>query len=207
MMKGGTREELRLRSSFGSVFILIAALSCSPPPTTGLPDNSPDLAVYQAVIDGVLTPTFLGPVNKLVILDSALAIGVESLAGLADFHKLPEVDSGVIRDFALRNGRPHSLNALKALSAKLTITLVEGKVLRSLPHGDPEKYWEEFYKLYPRSTGHISLSSIGYDRYRSVAMLVVERGCGSLCGSGDIVTLKRVGAKWHVTGIQNMWVS
>jgi hypothetical protein len=69
------------------------------------------------------------------------------------------------------------------------------------------QYWEEFYALYRGSTGHISLSSIGYNKDRSVAMLVIDRGCGSLCGSGDVVTLKRVGARWRVTGILNMWMS
>jgi hypothetical protein len=196
-----------MRRSLESVFILIAALSCSRLPLTDLTDNPPDLAVYQALIDSVLTPRILGPVNKLVILDSTSTISVESLTGLADFHKLPEVDSALIRDFALRNREPHSLNALKALSGKLTITLVEGKVLRSLPRGEPEKYWEAFYKFYPRSTGHISLSSIGYNKDRSVAMLIVDLGCASLCGSGDVVTLRRVGAQWRVTGIQNMWMS
>jgi hypothetical protein len=194
-----------MRGYLRNVFMLTAVVSCSRLPTTGLTDDPPDLAVYQAVIDSLLTPRILGPTNKLVLLDSTSAF--ESLTGLADFSKLPEVDSGLIRDFALRNREPRSLHSLKALSGRLPIFFVEARVLSSLPHGDPEKYWDAFVTLYPKSTGHISLSSIGYNKDRTVAMLVINLECGSLCGSGDIVTLKRVGAKWRVTGVQNMWMS
>jgi hypothetical protein len=66
----------------------------------------------------------------------------------------------------------------------------------------PEAYWSEFYRKYPGSSGSIAFSSIGYSADARVAVLVVETGCGSLCGAVSNVVAKREGPRWRVTAIE-----
>ena len=157
-----------------------------------------DPAVYRAVLDSMSVPQGRYRPTQLVVIDSTLTVQAHDL----ELDKLPEVDKAAISNFQERNHESHSLKYLSAADLSVPVVLVSGQTLQSFLQNGPEPYWEEFYRRYPGSNGSISFSSIGYNTDGSLAVLVVDQGCGSLCGALSNVVVKRALGRWHVTLIQ-----
>lgn len=69
------------------------------------------------------------------------------------------------------------------------------------------KGWEEFYKKYPKSSGLIFFSRVGFNAQHNEAFVYVGHTCGGLCGSGGYVSLKKLGAGWAIQKSEGVWVS
>ena len=136
-----------------------------------------------------------------------LAIGVRCAALANEVEKMPEVDKAALSDFQERNNESRSVRYLSSLDLSVPVVLVSRHTLESFLHNGPEPYWEEFYRRYPGSNGRISFSSIGYSADGNLAILVVDQGCGSLCGALSNVVVKRALGRWRVTLIQIKIVS
>ena len=165
----------------------------------------------MTVLDSMFVPrgSNANRVKQLVILDSTFTFRRENIVPgvFNDLYHLPGADSTAINDFAQRNLESHSLRYLSTLRLGIPIGLVSRETLSSLPHGDPEKYWGEFYRRYPGSGGSISFSAIGYGPDGNLALLMVATGCGSLCGAGYNVVVKKDAGRWRVRAIQMTVVS
>lgn len=148
-------------------------------------------------------------VTQLVIVDSTSTYRLDGFGAEAvdALYRIPGIDSAAISDYITRNLEPHSLKYLPTLGLRLPVVLATRESLRVVPGEGPEKYWSRFYQRYPRSGGSIILSAIGYSVRGDVALLMVEHSCGSLCGEGSTVIVKRDNGRWHLIAIQNMWVS
>lgn len=73
---------------------------------------------------------------------------------------------------------------------------------------DAETYWRRFRELYPGAAGSVSTSGVGVSRDGRQALLLIDHGCGSLCGSGHIVLLERDAAgRWRIRAAHMTWVS
>jgi hypothetical protein len=148
-------------------------------------------------------------ITQLVVVDSTSTYRLDGFGTetVDRFYGIPEIDSAAIRDYRARNQQPHSLKLLTGLGLRVPVVLVTSESLRVLPGEDPEKYWSRFYQRFPHSDGSISLSAIGYNAKGDAAILMVEHGCGSLCGSGSIVVVRRDGGRWHLVSNTNLWMS
>ena len=191
-------------------FVVLAASACwqqSQLPVGDLPPS--DAAVYRAVLDSLFIQPGKNRITQLVIKDSTTVWRRENLIGgvIEGFFKLPGVDTSAVRDFEARNRDAVPLKELSLLGLKTPVTLVADQALSSLPRQDPDRYWNQFYQRYPGSSGQIALSAVGYGATGNIAILMVSNGCGTLCGSGDMVVLKRTGQVWRIAAIQNLWVS
>ncbi|MGA8306267.1 MAG: hypothetical protein WB723_11365 [Candidatus Acidiferrales bacterium] len=60
-----------------------------------------------------------------------------------------------------------------------------------------EDYW----------SGRIELSRIGFNSQHSEAIVYLERVCGGLCGSGELLLLRFDAGSWKVTSRVNIWIS
>ena len=167
-----------------------------------------DLDVYRAVLDSMFVPRLGGRITRLVVKDSTAVRRREELVGgvIEGLFRLPGVDSTAVRDFEARNRRALSLKALGQFELSVHIVLVNDQTLSDLPQ-DAAKYWGEFYRRYPGSSGHIAFSAIGYSADGSLAVLMIDRGCGMLCGNGYIVSVRRSGGRWRIANIQGTWIS
>jgi hypothetical protein len=67
--------------------------------------------------------------------------------------------------------------------------------------------WEAFYKKYPKSSGLIVFSRVGFNAQHNEAFVYVGHSCGGLCGSGGYVSLKKLGAGWVIQKSEGVWVS
>jgi hypothetical protein len=69
------------------------------------------------------------------------------------------------------------------------------------------KGWEEFYKKYPKSSGLIFFSRVGFNSHHDEAFVYVGHTCGGLCGSGGYVSLKKHRTTWVVQKSEGVWES
>src|SRR5437667_10500580 len=174
---------------FASLFV---ATACTHRGSIPADPRSSDLDVYRAVIDSMFVPRAASVVTRLAILDSTEVFKRENNTALIQsLLKLPEVDSAMARDFAARSYERHSLKGLTTVRLRMPLLLLDHRALASLPREDPDKYWHEYYQRFPGASGIIELSAIGYSADGSTGDLMVDTGCGSLCGNVYIVVVKR----------------
>ena len=162
--------------------------------------TSDDHAVYAAVIDSLFGPRTWKGVTRVVVGDSTdRYLRAELVPGvLESFLRLPGVDSAMIRSFEVRNRVARPLEGLPAESG-IEVTLARAAELDSLPRTDVEAYWAAVRALYPGSQGLVSVSSVGYNTERTLAIVKVRHGCGGLCGSGHDVLLRRAESGWRIS--------
>ena len=56
--------------------------------------------------------------------------------------------------------------------------------------------WEDFYKAYPNSSGVTSLSAVGFNSDKTLAIVYMGNSCGGLCGFGTYRLLKKTMGVW-----------
>jgi len=70
--------------------------------------------------------------------------------------------------------------------------------------------WKEFYANYPNSGGLISMSAVGFNADKTIALVYMGHSCGGLCGSGGYHVLKKINGSWAEikwAGTSCVWVS
>jgi hypothetical protein len=180
--------------------------------------RSVDLAVYRAVLDSMFVKAAPSRIVQLVVLDKTFVLKRATSVGseFDAFYRLAGADTTAVRDLEALSREAHSLEALARLPLRIPVKLVSVETLKSLlsqppdssiQHLDPDMYWKRFYKQYPGSLGQISLSAIGYSANGDWAILMLDQGCGSLCGNGYMVSVRRTGGEWRIANIQRTWVS
>ena len=196
-----------MRGSFFAALLVVAACTHHGSTVSRDPDSS-DLEVYRAVLDSMFTPHAQSKFSRIAVVDSTEVFKRENASALIQsLVKVPEVDSAAARDFATRSYEARSLKGIAAVRLRMPVLLLDRGALAPLPREDPDKYWTEFYQRFPGTNGLISLSAIGYNADGNLGVLMVDVGCGSLCGNGYIVVAKRERGKWYLATIQNTWVS
>jgi len=70
-----------------------------------------------------------------------------------------------------------------------------------------EDRWSKFYEKYPQSGGYIWLSNVGFNKARDQALVYFVHWCGTLCGTGHYILLKRDEKGWQVETIGMIWIS
>jgi hypothetical protein len=179
--------------------LAVTLCACTQAPFASKPDmHSEDRAVYRAVLDSMSVSQGGKRSTQLVVIDSTFTVQSQDL----ELDKLPGVDTASISDFQRRNSESHSLRYLSSPDLSVPIVLVTRQTLQSFLHNGPEPYWSEFYRRYPGSNGSISFSSIGYNADGNIAVLAVDRACGTLCGALSDIVVKRERGGWHVALIQ-----
>jgi len=56
--------------------------------------------------------------------------------------------------------------------------------------------WKDFYKAHPHSGGVTSLSAVGFNSDKSLAIVYMGNSCGGLCGFGTYHVLKKTEGVW-----------
>ena len=81
--------------------------------------------------------------------------------------------------------------------------------IRRLIDGEPnlDAGWKKFYTVYPGAHAVMYVSLPAYSTDGNRAVIVMGSGCGSLCGSGEIVELEKKDGVWRRTRAQDTWIS
>ena len=68
--------------------------------------------------------------------------------------------------------------------------------------------WPEFAKRFPRATGFVQLSNVGFTTAGDEAFVYVIHSCGGLCGTGHYVWMKKLTpGGWQVADQVMAWIS
>ena len=124
-----------------------------------------------------------------------------------------EVDeSGAFADLKRRNGS--SISLPESLACKGARLHREREIRRffdqdSMPAGKAplDEGWKKLFEAFPGATGWTSVSLPGYSPDGDVAVVYVAHHCGSLCGQGMYVYLRRTDDQWKVLVRFPAWVS
>lgn len=74
--------------------------------------------------------------------------------------------------------------------------LISADEMHALFSKGPDHGWKKFHRQYPRKA-LLSVSAVGFNPDRTLAMVATESDCGSLCGSGGISFLRKVDGDWQ----------
>jgi hypothetical protein len=65
--------------------------------------------------------------------------------------------------------------------------------------------WHAFFNRF--GTGMTKVSAVAFSADGAAALLTISHECGSLCGSGEYVMLRKANGAWQVVAKQGAWVS
>jgi hypothetical protein len=172
-----------------------------PPPlrakaiTTGDPELDPLVAFLRAAFAAeikagkrlvIADETELGP----LLLGTSYQDFVESLLKEAS----DKVPAEMIRDFDAKNRQTHAVRP--ELGRHVPVHLLgraeHGKIFAD----GPDENWERFYKRFPGSPGLITVSRVGLNREKNLALFYMGVMGGSLNGGGQLHVVKKEADKW-----------
>ena len=70
--------------------------------------------------------------------------------------------------------------------------------------------WQEFHEFYPRSSGYISLSAVGFNANKTIAIVGIGDFCGLNCGGEQLAVLEKKQGRWQLLkgkGSRCGWIS
>jgi len=145
--------------------------------------------------------------DSLFVRDSTrqLVVGDSSVSGGSHFvdedyasalRVLGQLPDGVQADFEGKRGTRRRVDSLRT---RVPMERFVAADRDSLPRfGSPSSYWQAFYHRFPGSSGVIHLSRVGFSRDGAWALMLVEYGCGGLCGGTIYVLLSHQSGRWRV---------
>jgi hypothetical protein len=72
---------------------------------------------------------------------------------------------------------------------------------------DLDARWKNFYNAWPGARGYMNVSLPAYSADGQRAVVLVDDGCGSLCGSTDVVELEKKDGAWRKVREENPSIS
>jgi hypothetical protein len=185
------------RPTFSLAAVLLTLAACASAPRPGTPTASPDAEVYAAVIDHLVQAG-----KVAVVIDSTFIPpggGAEVVQNEA---------AEIASSFREANRAPRPLP--RPLPSTRTVRFTRNADLpfaRRTGTPNLEELWRSFNEQFPGAGGYYNFSGIGFDASRSTAVVYAGHHCGSLCGTGRRITLRRTGSGWQVAKADILWVS
>jgi len=171
-----------------------------------IPDS--EYEVYSTVISSIISSDFSHTsVNKIVInqLTSNQTICYTSYYDcFQNFKNLSLKNiSLLVEDYKNKNAMPYKLE--NKFSIPQTVILISRGELNKLFNN--EKGWDAFYEKYPKSSGIIYISRVGFNRNQTQAILSFGYQAGWVWGKYYRIFLTKEEGKWIVKEEVLMMVS
>jgi hypothetical protein len=199
------------------LFFLSLALSSQNPSAPNPEPRDDEYTIYSEVIQ---TEFGKEGVERIVIGDHTLMglppvmMGMTQFGSSANMQKIRDTAAKeTLQDYDQKNKSSIPLDSKFSLRVPLVlmseaerdrIFQVKGKGEKR--SGNP-KGFEEFYRLYPKSPGFVTLSRVGFDAVRTQALVYVGYLCGGLCGDGKFFLLVKEGGVWKIQHVAMTWIS
>jgi hypothetical protein len=189
--------------------VLLAAAACARHRVADgarAPAAAAGCAAVAAALDS-LVPRRAG--YRLALADSTRPVPSFVLADSTAhaLRRTPGLDPSTWASFAANNRARRPACTSLAAGDAVVVTDSTARALRG-QRGGPNGYWDAFYARYPRTAGFTATSGVGVSRDGRQALLVVEHGCGALCGHGHVVLLGRGSdGVWRVRYARMTWAS
>ncbi len=149
------------------------------------------------------------PERELILTDQSLCFsgnkpdsdcGVET----ADRFLIPDLDQFAPRklreELALANQERHSLDLSGIPGTEVAHASDIQKIFKA-------GWWNNFYKKYPGTSGFAEISRPVLTKDRQEALILIAHHCDGLCGSGNILLLRKEKADWRVIREEMLWIN
>jgi hypothetical protein len=174
-----------------------------------------DAEVYAATLDSV----FAHSSGHRIVVESRTEKGVSRSNRVASYweqlEKIPGMDPSTFDSFEKENRERATLPRIDA--KRIAVELADDTVFDNLKKieiredttrlTNAGRYWKRFTARFGDALGVASFTRIGYNKARNEALLEMGFGCGSLCGEGRIVMLRKNQGVWRVVYMKLTWVS
>lgn len=188
------------RSAVVFAFLMLPCLTAHAGPTTQVAQQE-DALVLRAALKSQCEAK-----DGYVLLSTTLVAPVEAYdMGGAD-------ESGAFADLKRRTGS--AVRLPEDFTCKGVRLHREKDIQRFFDHESSaanqaslDESWKKLYKSFPEATGWTSVSLPGYSPDGDIAVVYVAHHCGTLCGMGTYVYLRRARDGWEVLVRVPVWVS
>ncbi|NCN39355.1 MAG: hypothetical protein COY38_04110 [Candidatus Aenigmarchaeota archaeon CG_4_10_14_0_8_um_filter_37_24] len=162
-----------------------------------------EYTIYSSLIDGMYATD---QVDLIVIMDHASLGGHESLDQTLNYvsQQIPEIEKDTLDDYKIKNTQNYPLENSFNIKAKvILISQVDfDRIFRPDIDG-----WEQFYKIYPKSQGIMTLSRVGFNKEKDQALVYAGNQAHYLAGRGYYVLLTKENDIWGIKKDVMTWIS
>ena len=150
--------------------------------------------VQSAVLDSFFVHS---GIERLVLVDSSVRgaghfVDEDYSSALRSLGALP---AGVREDFERKRDQVVRIEGLRTRVPVVFFRRDDSEALRSARN--PTEYWQRFYERFPQSSGRLAVSRVGFSADGQYALMLVDYGCGGLCGGTVYYLLTRQGSQWR----------
>jgi hypothetical protein len=173
-----------------SLLVLIAVVAPSIAGATGDEITQEEYSVYSDLINS----RFLRRGTNLAVIETR-----------THFDASASIPNEFADDMQGKLGYPFTLQRRFHLRTKyllLTSTDLKQLITDDIIHG-----FDLFWKKYPKSTGLLALSRVGFNATKTRAFLSASEICGPLCGYGYTFILEKQNGAWKITDEKQLWIS
>jgi hypothetical protein len=171
-------------------------------------NESEEYAVYSAVLDQESEPGEMNSFAPLVIQNQTVvdyySNGYMSHALEELKQSAPSLEQETLDNFRAGIEQPHPLKNL--FRPPFRIIMISPQEVEGY-FGLKGFRWPAFYKRYPKSTGLVILSKVGFNRAMNQAVVYRTFTCGDTCGYGSVVFLVKEGEVWKMKRSAGQWIS
>jgi hypothetical protein len=155
-----------------------------------------------------------GSFQRLVVRDRTEILMPEPIAKR---WQNSERDTEAFSDLKIKNETQHALE--NKFSLKLPCILInsdaESKVFRSMPDSRADKDyaekvqsgWQQFYEEYPGAQGILTISRVGFNSNKSLAVVYIANTASLMLASGKLFFLAKKNGTWEIQTEQLIWFS
>lgn len=180
------------RVEFG-VFIFVSCVAVAAGQKESVPqpyDLDEAYRVYEAIIPNEESYSFAK--GTLVIQSETDSLGGNTHGCLSD--DAARKFKAAAADFATVSSKSWTLQSKFRLSKPYQLvpsTAIQQYFKEQGPLG-----WSKYYKEHPESGGFITLSAVGFNKAKNLAIVHAGSSCGGLCGSWRFHLLEKIEGKW-----------
>lgn len=181
------------------LLILAACSDDDPVATTPTDVTDDEYAVWSATLDSMV----VWEADDVVLLQSGTdGYALHDSATASWLKQQLKVPDDAILSYKDRNAAP------SVIARKLTLP-VEYNLLTAKEIEDIITLggYDEIYNRYPQCNGVTTLSHVGFNSSRNMALVYMSQTTGFLAGAGWAVLCRKVSGRWEVVTSTIVWVS
>ena len=124
-----------------------------------------------------------------------LAAPADALQGDAKFVKEMEP---VFKSFSEANTTPRLLNSDVDLHRAHRFVRIADldEAFKKGEEGKDHDVWQGFHEVFPNAAGYLTLSAVGFNPSKTLALVYMEHRCGNRCGGAYYYVLQKLGGVW-----------
>ena len=151
---------------------------------------SEEYSVYSSLIN-----------SKFLSRETNLAL----IEGRTQFDDMVIIPKEFEDDLRPKTAAAYSLQ--RRFHIRVTYRLLTPAQLDALFKRSLSEAWDIYWKRYPRATGLLTFSRVGFNATKTRAFVYVADVCGARCGYGRTFVLEKQNRVWKIVDEKQLWIS